>query len=66
LVSTNAGRLVGVFGCTDLLTVFLRSDDEIRDEVADEVRGRMLLVDPRRSNLLVHWRRCSVPGGPRS
>jgi CBS domain-containing protein len=52
-VVDDAGRLVGVLGRTDLLAVFLRSDDEIRDEVADEVLGRMLLVDPRRVDIEV-------------
>jgi CBS-domain-containing membrane protein len=41
-------RVVSVLGRSDLLRVFCRSDGEIRDEVADEVLGRMLLVDPRR------------------
>ena len=42
------GRVVGVLGRSDLLRVFSRPDREIRDEVADEVLGRILLVDPRR------------------
>jgi len=36
-----------VRGRSDLLEVFARPDAEIREEVADEVFGRMLLVDPR-------------------
>jgi CBS domain-containing protein len=52
-VVDEAGRLVGVLGRTDLLAVFLRPDDEIRHEVADEVLGRMLLVDPRRVDIEV-------------
>ena len=47
-VVEDDGRVVGVLGRSDLLRVFCRSDAEIRDEVADEVFGRMLLVDPRR------------------
>ena len=46
-VVDDAGRVVGVLGRPDLLTVFCWPDAEIRDEVADEVFGRMLLVDPR-------------------
>ena len=41
------GRVVGVLGRSDLLRLFSRPDADIRDEVADEVFGRMLLVDPR-------------------
>jgi osmotically-inducible protein OsmY len=40
--------VVGVLGRSDLLRVSSRPDGEIRNEVADEVLGRMLLVDPRR------------------
>ena len=47
------GRLVGVLGRSDLLTVFSRPDDEIRDEVADEVFAGMLLVDPRQVQIAV-------------
>ena len=47
-VVDDGGRVVGVLGRSDLLAVFARSDAEIREEVADEVFGRMLLVDPRR------------------
>jgi hypothetical protein len=44
----EGGRVVGVLGRSDLLRVFCRPDDEIRDEVAEEVLGRILLVDPGR------------------
>jgi CBS domain-containing protein len=47
-VVEEGGRVVGVLGRSDLLRVFCRPDDEIRDEVADEVFGRILLVDPGR------------------
>jgi len=47
-VVVGDGRVVGVLGRSDLLTVFSRPDAEIRDEVEDEVFGRMLLVDPHR------------------
>lgn len=41
-------RLVGIVSRTDLLTVFLRDDDEIRDEIVDEVFTRNLWEDPAR------------------
>jgi CBS-domain-containing membrane protein len=47
-VVDEAGRVLGVLGRSDLLGVYCRPDADIRDEVADEVLGRMLLVDPRR------------------
>jgi CBS domain-containing protein len=52
-VVDDGDRLVGVLGRTDLLSVFSRPDGEIRDEVADEVFGRMLLVDPRQVEIEV-------------
>jgi CBS domain-containing protein len=52
-VVDDGGRVVGVLGRSDLLAVFSRSDAEIRDEVADDVIGGMLLVDPRRVQIEV-------------
>src|SRR3954454_21685644 len=52
-VVDDHGRMGGVLGRSDLLGVFSRPDAEIRDEVADEVFGRMLLVDPRRVDIAV-------------
>jgi CBS-domain-containing membrane protein len=52
-VVDDHGRMVGVLGRSDLLGVFSRPDAEVRDEVADEVFGRMLLVDPRRVDIAV-------------
>ncbi len=43
-----AGRLVGVLGRSDLLTVFLRSDAEIRAEVIEDVLAATLMVGPGR------------------
>jgi CBS domain-containing protein len=42
------GRFVGVVGRSDLLTVFLRPDAEIRSEVVEEVLAGMLMVAPGR------------------
>lgn len=41
-----AGRLVGLVSRRDLLRVFLRSDDSIRDEIVQDVFSRLLAVDP--------------------
>ncbi|HXM58006.1 MAG TPA: CBS domain-containing protein [Candidatus Dormibacteraeota bacterium] len=45
-VVDEAGRVVGIVSRGDLLAVFTRSDDEIRDEIADEVIVGTLLLDP--------------------
>lgn len=45
-VVDGRGRLVGIVSRRDLLTVFLRPDAEIRNEIADEVLGRLLRVGP--------------------
>lgn len=42
------GRVVGVLGRSDVLSVFLRDDEEIRREIVDDVLKRMLVVDPDR------------------
>jgi CBS domain-containing protein len=44
----EAGRLVGVLGRSDLLTVFLRPDAEIRSEVVEDVLAATLVVAPGR------------------
>jgi len=42
------GRLVGVLGRSDLLTVFLRPDAAIKAEVLEDVLGGALVVEPGR------------------
>jgi CBS domain-containing protein len=39
-------RLAGVLGRSDVLSVFLRDDADLRAEILDEVLGRIMLVDP--------------------
>jgi CBS domain-containing protein len=39
-------RLVGIVSRHDLLSVFRRSDTELRDEIVDEVLGKLPWVDP--------------------
>jgi CBS domain-containing protein len=45
-VVDDAGRLVGIVSRRDLLRVFLRSDEEIREEIVDDVLPRLLWMDP--------------------
>jgi CBS domain-containing protein len=47
------GRMVGVLGRSDLLSVFDRDDDGIRAEVLVDVLGRLLLVGEERVSVTV-------------
>ncbi|WP_215546506.1 CBS domain-containing protein [Amycolatopsis sp. CA-230715] len=48
------GKLVGVVARGDLLRVFLRSDNDIRAEVRDQVLLRDMCVDPDSLSVAVH------------
>jgi CBS-domain-containing membrane protein len=52
-VVDDAGRIVGVVSRKDLLSLFLRDDEDIRREVVDEVLVRVMWVDPARVNVSV-------------
>jgi len=45
-VCDEAGRVVGVLGRRDVLTVFLRDDASIRAELVDDILRYVLLADP--------------------
>jgi len=45
-VCDEAGRVVGVLGRSDVLTVFLRDDVSIRAEIVDDILRYVLLADP--------------------
>jgi len=45
-VVDDEGHAVGIVSRGDLLAVFTRRDDEIRDEIVDDVIVRTLLLDP--------------------
>jgi CBS domain-containing protein len=47
------GRLIGIVSRADLLKAFLRTDDEIRDEVIREVFIRVLWADPKKVSVTV-------------
>jgi CBS-domain-containing membrane protein len=52
-VVNPSGRVIGVVSRADLLKVFLRSDEEIRDEVVDTVLVRQLMIDPSSIRVIV-------------
>jgi CBS domain-containing protein len=45
-VTDPQGRLLGIVSRRDILRVFLRTDEEIRAEVRDDLLLRMLWIDP--------------------
>ena len=53
-VMDPAGRLVGIVSRPDLLSVFLRPDDEIRREIVEEVIFSELRMGPDRFDVTVH------------
>ncbi|GAA4659289.1 CBS domain-containing protein [Amycolatopsis dongchuanensis] len=52
-VVDGSGRLVGVLAKRDLLHVFLRSDEELREQVEQDVLRRCLWADPERTSARV-------------
>lgn len=44
-VLDEAGHLIGIVSRGDLLKVFTRSDDEIRQEIAHDVIERILMIE---------------------
>jgi CBS domain-containing protein len=47
------GRLVGIVSRKDVLAVFLRKDEDIRDEIVEYVLGRGLDITPNRATVTV-------------
>ncbi|MEU6242076.1 CBS domain-containing protein [Streptomyces sp. NPDC047024] len=61
-VVDEADRLVGIVSRADLLRVFLRRDDAIREEITGEVLGRTLGFDPEDVTVEVHEGRVTLLG----
>ncbi|ACY97608.1 MULTISPECIES: CBS domain-containing protein [Thermomonospora] len=53
-VTDDDGRLVGIVARSDVLRVFLRSDEEIREDVVEQVIVRTLWQDPSTVQVRVH------------
>jgi CBS domain-containing protein len=53
-VADPEGRLLGIVSRSDVLSVFLRSDADIREEVAEDIVRGILWVDPSSLAIEVH------------
>ena len=58
------GGLVGLVSRTDLLAVYDRPDEEIRDEILDRVILHEFLEDPRQFSVTVHAGVVTLKGSP--
>ncbi|WP_220213770.1 STAS/SEC14 domain-containing protein [Streptomyces shenzhenensis] len=54
LVVDDTDRIIGIVSRSDLLRVFLRPDDEIREEIRDDVLAGMLRLGGREVQVQVH------------
>ena len=54
VVVDKSGGLIGIVSRRDLLKVFLRDDDDIREEIRREVFARLLWADPTRVDIEVN------------
>ncbi len=63
-VVNSGGRLVGIVSRSDVLSVFDRSDDEIRREIVDDVILHGFLQDPRMFAVSVRAGVVTVQGSP--
>jgi CBS domain-containing protein len=60
------GRLVGIISRSDVLSVFRRSDEEIRREVTEDVIADGFFTDPGRFTVTVHHGIVTLEGAPGS
>lgn len=65
-VVNNAGRLLGIIGRVDVLAVFSRPDDEIRDEIVHQALPATTLTLPRDLKVAVRDGIVTISGGPLS
>jgi CBS domain-containing protein len=63
-VTDAHGHLVGIVSRADVLSVFDRTDEDIRKEIADEVIAGEFLVDPRTLGLAVRDGVVTLSGTP--
>lgn len=63
-VTDAAGRLVGIVSRADVLAVYSRADEEIRNEICDEVIRGELRIDPGRFTVAVQDGVVTLEGTP--
>jgi CBS-domain-containing membrane protein len=63
-VVDTEGRLVGIVSRTDVLSVFSRTDDEIRKQITDDVILSTYLMDPERFRVAVKDGVVTISGSP--
>lgn len=62
VVVDERGKIVGIVSRSDLLQVFLRTDDELGDEVLSTIIPSMLLPVPEAVKVTVHWNVVTLSG----
>ncbi len=62
VVVDERDKIVGIVSRSDLLHVFLRADDELRDEVLSTIIPSMLLSDPESVQVAVRWNVVTLSG----
>lgn len=63
-VTDADGHLVGIISRADVLSVFDRADEEIRNEITNDVMTRQFLVDPRGFGVVVRDGIVTLSGVP--
>lgn len=64
-VVSVAGRLVGIISRVDVLAVFSRPDDDIRDEIVHQALPAIALAEPKDLKVAVHDGIVTIAGDPR-
>ncbi len=62
VVVDERGKIAGIVSRSDLLQVFLCTDQELRDEVVSMVIPSMLMAAPEAVRVLVHWNVVTLSG----
>src|SRR5216683_2392414 len=62
VVVDERGKIAGIVSRSDLLQVFLRTDQELRDEVESTVIPSLLMPAPESVRVLVHWNVVTLVG----
>jgi CBS domain-containing protein len=62
VVVDHRGKIVGIVSRSDLLQVFLRTDEELRDEVLSTIIPSMFLPTPETVQVAVRWNVVTLSG----